>query len=257
MTDRRQVIVGVEPLVMEPKDGLPLAKHHTQLLYGETFVVQEEKDGWCFGKCETDGYEGWIRSDALSKKVFEPTHRVAVLRSATYLGATTDGLSQEVLSFCSPVCVVEEKDGFARLAHGNWVRREHLVPIDEIWPDHTATAEKFLGIPYLWSGRSSAGIDCSALVQLALIFAGVSCPRDSGPQRNSDIGKDIDFGDPMNPANLRRGDIVLFQGHVGIMADDKNLLHANSTAMATTKDPVESVAQKCKGGVLAVKRRKI
>ena len=90
----------------------------------------------------------------------------------------------------------------------------HLVPIDSYENDFVAVAERFLGAPYLWGGKSNLGLDCSALVQLALTACGVPCPRDSDMQEHA-LGTLIasDF------SALRRGDLLFWKGHVAIVRD--------------------------------------
>ena len=58
----------------------------------------------------------------------------------------------------------------------------HLAPIDRNEKDFVAVAERFVGVPYLWGGKTALGLDCSGLVQIALTACGVPCPRDSDMQ---------------------------------------------------------------------------
>ena len=117
-------------------------------------------------------------------------------------------------------------------------------------PDFIAVAESFLGVPYLWGGKSSLGIDCSGLVQIALQTAGVACPRDTYMQESA-------LGQPKALAELRRGDLVFWKGHVGIASDATTLLHANAHHMMVVKEPVsEAVTRIERSGsaVTSVKR---
>ena len=118
-----------------------------------------------------------------------------------------------------------------------------------------AVAERFLGTPYLWAGRSSIGLDCSSLVQLALAEAGLKAPRDSDMQaRELGMALDISAGLP----EVQRGDLVFWKGHVGIMRDGETLLHANGHTMTTAMEPlaeaVARIAASEYGAVTAVRR---
>ena len=108
---------------------------------------------------------------------------------------------------------------------GGHVPNRHLAPLDVTEADVVAVAERFLGVPYLWGGKTSLGLDCSGLVQVALTACGIPCPRDSDMQERA-------LGAPLAPAadldHLRRGDLLFWQGHVAIARDATTLVHANA-----------------------------
>jgi cell wall-associated NlpC family hydrolase len=211
------------------------ARQTTQALFGETVTVYEEHDGWVWGKIETDGYVGYLRLDTLWGETPEPTHRVSAIRTFLFPEPDLKSPTLDVLSLTSRVAVVGETNGFAELEQGGWVFMKHLAGLADVAPDHVATAGRLIGVPYLWGGKTSMGLDCSGLVQIALNAAGLSVPRDSDQQAKA-IGEAVaDFGD------LRRGDIVFFPGHVGIMTGPERLLHANAFHMMVTEEPLAEV----------------
>jgi cell wall-associated NlpC family hydrolase len=126
----------------------------------------------------------------------------------------------------------------------------HLAPLDHRETDFVAVAERFLGTPYLWGGKTNYGLDCSGLVQLALTACGIRCPRDSDMQERA-LGALVDM------KNLRRGDLVFWKGHVAIVRDPKTFLHANAFHMAVAVEPIaEAIARIAGAGseVTSVKR---
>jgi cell wall-associated NlpC family hydrolase len=127
---------------------------------------------------------------------------------------------------------------------GAHIAARHLVPIGVDEPDFVAIAERFVGVPYLWGGKTALGLDCSGLVQIALAACGISCPRDSDMQQAS-------LGIPVTIASLsdlRRGDLVFWQGHVGIVRDRAHLLHANAFHMAVAVEPIADAIERIRAG---------
>lgn len=221
------------------------------LLPGERFRALELTGDWAWGTCVHDGYVGFVRTAALGPPGPEPTHRVRAPAALVFPGPDIKLPPQATLPLGAPVAVAGEDGGFAVLATGGYVRRVQLAPRGWTEPDLVATAEAFLGAPYLWGGRTRDGIDCSGLAQAAVRAAGLPCPRDSDQQRAS-VGEEVAF------AERRRGDLVFFPGHVGILADPDRLLHANAYWMTTLVEPLADVIVRlvptCPEPVLAVRR---
>jgi len=252
-----QVKSTVAPLRETPDAAAPIAKRETQLLYGEVFTVYDTAKGWAWGQSQSDNYVGYIEAKHLGTRVFTCTHRVNILCAHVYAQADPKSITINRLSFASPVAVTGEiHNGYARLERGGWVFCDHLVELAHTDTDYAATARKFLGVPYLYAGRSCFGIDCSALVQLSLLAAGIAAPRDSDMQQA--LGTPVNHPGDEPPVNLQRGDLVFFPGHIGIMKDSENLIHANMKRMMVSIDPVFEVAgyyrEKQGTGVTAIRR---
>ncbi len=251
----RQVRIGCAALRAVPDDD---AEQQSQLLFGEHFTLYDDADGWAWGQNSTDGYVGYVRSAALGTTVTEPSHRVAALRTFLYPRPDLKAPASDVLSLGAPVTVVEERDGYAALAGGGWVYAAHLSPWTQVEPDFVATALRLLGTPYLWGGRSSLGLDCSALVQIALAMAGIAAPRDSDMQRG-ELGRAVvPVTADAEGVEFQRGDLVFFPGHVGLMLDERRLVHATAFTMTVTIEPLAAVVTRTDptrgGGLLAVRR---
>lgn len=213
----------------------------TEALFGESVRVFDERDGWCWGQLEADGYVGYVRSIALTGQVRTPTHRVRTLGTFLYPAADIKAAPWLPVSMNALLSVVDTVPGFARLADGSFVPMRHIVELGRPAPDFVTIAEQFLGTPYLWGGRSRLGVDCSGLVQVAAQAAGLACPRDSDMQL-AEFGAEIPV--PAQLDTLARGDLVFWPGHVGIMTDSFLLLHANAHHMSVVIEPLLGAAER-------------
>jgi len=207
----------------------------TQLLYGEKFTVYDIKDGWAWGQSAQDQYVGYCPVDMLSPDILETTHHVSALSTHIYPEPDLKTRPLDHIHLMSEISLAgdEHHEGFVQMSDGNWIFAQHISDI--CGTDPVAEALKFLYAPYLWGGKSCAGLDCSALVQLAFATVGISVPRDSDMQEKV-IGTAL--GDDDVPQN---GDLAFFPGHVGFMLDDMHLLHANAHHMRVSIDPLREV----------------
>lgn len=209
------------------------ADQTSELLYGEGFALLDLTGGWAWGYCLADHYVGYLAADALGAPI-APTHRVRA--SEALLHSAPEAASGGSAVLPRGALVMGEPEGeWLATAHG-YLPLAALVEADAEEKDAAAIAEELVGAPYLWGGRTAAGVDCSGLVQLAWASAGIQLPRDSDLQLAA-LGPDKN----VDPAALRRGDLVFFPGHVGIMADASNIIHASRRWMAVKVEPLVDV----------------
>lgn len=233
------------------------AESTTELLFGEQIEVLEthiDKDDeeWSRVRSRVDGYEGYVPSGLLDDEPTDATHKVSALRTFALCEPDFKSPPLRCLSYMSPLSVVVEDNGFSLLDQGSWVYTGHIRPADSLNTDHVESALRFVGTPYLWGGRTSLGLDCSALVQLCVMDAGHSCARDSKDQIST-LGEPVEFGDTIQYGALQRGDIVFFEGHVGIMVDEDNIINATARHMHVCVEPLDTVSD-AYNGILAVRR---
>jgi hypothetical protein len=202
-----------------------------QMLFGELFDRVVHADGMAWGRARRDGYVGFVDDNALSFDLPSPTHRVSVIRTFGYEEPSIKSPAAGYLSLNSLVEVVEEKGALVRTTDFGWVPNLHLAPVGLFADDPAAIAEQFVGVPYLWGGRDSLGLDCSGLIQQSLYACGMHCPRDSDQQAM--------LGSEARETALRRGDLVLWRGHVGMMLDGERLIHANGHHMMVAVESLQ------------------
>ncbi len=246
-----EVVDALAPLRRAPAADSELM---TQALRGEQVTIYDrDGEGWAWGQLDSDGYVGWLPDAALAKPGAAPTHRVTAIRTFAFGGPSIKLPPIETLVMGSAVTVTREDGAFAVTREGWHLPKSHVAAIGHREADFVAVAERFLGTPYLWGGKSSFGIDCSGLVQISLNAAGIGCPRDSDMQQAS-LGRALDLAEARN---LRRGDLLFWKGHVAIARDGQTIVHANAHHMATViENTQEAIARtKTAGSELAAIRR--
>ena len=212
------------PVRNAPSHEAPLL---TEALKGERLTIYEiSEEGWGWGQLAGDGYVGFVPAGSLCASGSRPTHKVSALRTFVFPGPSIKLPPIETLSFGCQLAIARIDEPFAITASGGHVPLLHLAPMATLETDFVAVAERFLGIPYLWGGKTSLGVDCSGLLQLALTACGIRCPRDSDMQEQA-LGSAL--ARPHALGQLRRGDLVFWKGHVAIVRDEATVVHANAS----------------------------
>ena len=254
--EAQRFVEGARHAVIEPVTDIRRAPSHeapldTQALFGEHVMVYEtSEEGWAWGQLENDGYVGWLSANALGPSGPAPTHKVAAVRTLCFPGPDIKLPPVAALPMGATLTAVRHDERFAITASGWHVPNVHLAPIKARQPDFVTVAEALRGAPYLWGGKTSLGLDCSGLVQIALQAAGLACPRDSDMQ-------ELALGEVSTLASLRRGDLVFWKGHVAIARDAETLIHANAHHMMVAIEPVAAAIARIKAAgsdVSSVKR---
>ena len=236
----RQIRHATAPMRATPDAAAGL---DNEALFGEPVSLFEEAGGWAWVQLERDGYVGYVPAETLAADVLASTHRVQCPGTFVYSEPSIKRPPLAHLSLNAYVTAGEpaSDERFIALVTGGYVYARHLAAVGTHARDFVDVAEQLIHTPYLWGGRTRLGLDCSALVQLALEAAGRICPRDSD-MAAVELGTAVLV--PADLEGLRRGDIVYWPGHCGIMIDSVMLLHANGHHMATVIEPLSQVARR-------------
>jgi cell wall-associated NlpC family hydrolase len=246
-----EVTHALAPLREAPRSDATLL---TQALRGERVTIYDRtSEGFAWGQLNADGYVGWLPDAALAKPAAAPTHKVTALRTFAFPGPSIKLPPVETLPLGARLTITREDGMFAVTREGWHLPRRHVGGIDAIEDDFVAVAERFVGTPYLWGGKSSLGIDCSGLVQVALTAAGTGCPRDSDMQQEG-LGRELGAAEARK---LQRGDLIFWKGHVAIVRDATTMVHANAHHMATVIEHTSEAIARIKAAgseVVSIKR---
>lgn len=234
---------GRASLRTRPSDD---AAQDSELLFGEIFTVYDTKNGWAWGQAANDLYVGYVRESALTGP-FATGARISALMAPVFSTADLKTPVRDLLPMNAVVPVLSREGDYVNIGPG-FVHRRHLLP--EAEKDFVAIAERFQGAPYVWGGKTAAGLDCSGLIQTALQAVGKAAPRDTDMMEKA-------LGDAIAIGAIRRGDMIFWKGHMGVMLDEARLLHANAHHMVVAVEPLDAAIARIDaiaGPVTSVKR---
>lgn len=244
-----QYVDGADNVVCAPT--APIHRHpdasstmETEALMGEIFTVFDQSEGWCWGQLKSDNYVGYMPAGSLvsNSTAVSTNAQIIVQRSFVYPKAELRDppLMQLTMNARLHAAGTAETRGtlyqFVTLPDGRKgaVIARHIQSPETHEEDWVSMAEQFLHVPYLWGGRSSIGLDCSALVQISRQTVGKPTLRDSDMQGK--MGQKLELTSDFS--GLQRGDLIFWPGHVAIMLDATNILHCNGYHMATEIEPL-------------------
>ena len=234
----------IKPSISMRSNPIQTSSLETECLFGESIIILDNHLDWYYCKLLTDNYCGWVQKKYLGETI-KSSHRV--ISNRTFLFKTNDIKLGYInyLPLGSQIYVTDFDDSWAKVYLGNntkhkfaYLPRKHIIKKEDKIDDWVSTAEKLIGTPYIWGGRNSIGLDCSALLQLSYQTYGENIPRNSIDQ--SLLNKKI----INNNEKLKRGFVIFWKGHVGIMVDENYCIHANAFHMQVSKEPLLNIIKR-------------
>lgn len=224
----------------------------TQLIHGEKLEILSSQNNWSYICSKEDNYKGWIKTNQIGEKT-NKTHKIKKL--STYVFEKPDHKSKVICKlFLNSMIRV---DSFI----GNWVKiifqekvgflhRNSIIKINKNNKDWINICLKFRNTPYLWGGKTFEGIDCSGLIQLSLQYCGIKFPRNTNEQSEF-VSNFVN-----STKNISKGTLIFWDGHVGVMINDTELIHSNMYHLGVHIEKF-SCAMKRMGDVKQLKQIKI
>ena len=224
-----------EPLVNMREHPSHASKIVSQALFAEEVTICEKKNAWSLIKT-SEGYSGWVFNDGIVSRQDVYSHQIMTsrLNATIYKEKDIEYGPMKILPYGSKLNRIDMEDprwykvvlpdnceGY--IQKGDAGLEPPLVSQAEL----VYFSQKFLGIPYIWGGRSSFGYDCSGFVQMLYNQMGILLPRDSKEQIQDPRFKDI----PLN--TIEAGDLIFFGKsrekimHVGLFLGNNQFIHTS------------------------------
>ena len=194
------------------------SKLSSQLLYGEKFTIIQKKNNWLKIKTNYDNYIGYIKNKKFLTK-FYPKFKIFSSKSPIYIKKRNRFFkTKKFLFFGSSVEKKSENKTFLEFEKNKWIQKKHVKKLNHFEKNYIKIFKLFLGSKYLWGGKSVDGIDCSALIQIYFFYNRIFFPRDTKDQIKYCKGK--------KNVRFEKGDIIFWNGHVGICINKSKIIHA-------------------------------
>ena len=217
----------------------------SQILYGEKFKILSKKRNWVKIKTSFDNYIGFIKKNKFYE-YFKPSHKIFKLRSKIFMKknnkyTTTD----KFLYFGTGISTLNKDRDYVEYKKNKWIKKKDLKKISHIEKNFLKVIKSFLGCKYMWGGKTSDGIDCSALIQIYFFYNRIFFPRDTKDQ--------IKFCKKKISKKINKGDIIFWKGHVGISINQLNFIHAygprKKVIIMPTKQTIKLISKTANLGV--------
>ena len=190
----------------------------SQILYGEKFKILSKKRNWVKIKTSFDNYIGFIKKNKFYEN-FKPSLKISKLKSKIFRKKNNKYTpTDKFLYFGTGIVALNKDRNYVEYKKNKWIRKKDLKKINYIEKNFLKVIKSFLGCKYMWGGKTSNGIDCSALIQIYFYYNRIFFPRDTKDQ--------IKYCRKKSKKNYKPGNIIFWRGHVGICLKNNAFIHA-------------------------------
>jgi len=260
--ERLSISTVITPIAPLHRKASRRSGQETQLLYGHEFDVYRVSKGWAWGQARTPitgsnikGYVGFVPSKYLEDKTSRASHVISILKAPVFHAPDIKSHIAQSLPMGALIKGQGRHPSFLHINDGGYVHRKHIRKRGAVLEvaDFVTVAEAHLGLPYVWGGISSDGLDCSGFVLSSLRAINQEAPRDTDMMEAS-LGQKL----PIRQRGLKRGDLIFWKGHVGIMQSATRIIHANAFHMKVESENLREAARRIEetggGPITAIKR---
>ena len=206
------------------------AEMTTQIIFGETYTIDEISGNWARITTIYDNYEGWIDKKLIyniDNELFNQIKLDKVAISNKIISPLRNITKNQLLPLVAGSSLPSiNKSGEFKIQDQKFHYKYKTKVMEPTGENIANMAKQYENAPYLWGGRTVLGIDCSGLTQIVYKIIGIYLNRDASMQVNQ--GKSVDFIEESQP-----GDIAFFDNdegqiiHVGILLNNHEIIHAS------------------------------
>ena len=206
----------------------------SQILYGEKFKILLKNKDWIKIKTSFDNYVGYVKNEKYTIK-HNPSHKVCSLKAAIF--NKQNKKTKKFLPFGAKISVIKKNKKFLEFENNKWLKKSDLKKINHREKNFVKIFKLFSQTKYVWGGKTYAGIDCSALLQIYYYYNDSFYPRDTKDQ--------IKYSKKNTKRKIfKKGDIIFWKGHVAICINSKELIHAYGPKKKVLIMPIENTIKK-------------
>tara|TARA_E500000178_G_scaffold200079_1_gene197982 strand:+ start:98 stop:844 length:747 start_codon:yes stop_codon:yes gene_type:complete len=236
-------MINISPLTNIYELPSKFSKLSSQMLYGEKFNIISRKKKWIKIKTCFDNYQGYIQNKNFDYD-FKTTHKIYRIKTKIFRKLRNRlSPTKKFLYYASRIRILKSSKKYIEYKKNYWIKKKDVKKTKHYESNFSKVMKSFLNTKYLWGGKSCAGIDCSALIQIYFYYNGIFFKRDTKDQI-----KFLKMVPKRNKYDKRQ--LIFWKGHVAYCLNKSNLIHAygpkNRVLMMKIKDTIKEIEENSK-----------